>query len=307
MKILIADDDALSRRVLEAKLAKWGYDVVVAGDGREAWAVLQAPDAPRLAVLDWMMPGRDGVDLCRALRQRGPEPYTYVILLTAQAKEEDLVSGMEAGADDYIVKPFRSNELRVRLRAGRRIIDLQQALIVAREALRAKASLDPLTGLLNHEETLRALSAELARARRERRSVGVVMADVDRFKEVNDAHGHLAGDAVLQAVAGTMRARARQYDTVGRYGGDEFIIVMPGCDPERIATIANRLRAGVESGPIDTSEGLIPVTMTLGAAVSRQSSEIEPAALVRLADQALYRAKERGRNCVEVAVEPDPC
>jgi two-component system cell cycle response regulator len=204
MRILIAEDDPVSRRLLEAKLVNWGYEVVVTRDGNEAWQALQADDAPRLAILDWMMPGRDGVAVCREVRKGKGEPYTYLILLTAQAREEDLVTGMEAGADDYIAKPFKSSELKVRLRAGRRIIELQSELIAAREALRAQATHDPLTGLWNHEEILRILGLELVRAKREGRHVGVIMADLDHFKRVNDTYGHMGGDAVLRAAAKTM-------------------------------------------------------------------------------------------------------
>ncbi len=306
MKILIAEDDAVSRMILEAKLVKWGYDVIVARDGHEAAQALAAPDAPRLAILDWMMPGRDGVDVCREVRKRGAEPYTYLILLTAQAREEDLVRGMDSGADDYIVKPFKSNELRVRLRAGRRIIDLQQELITAREALRTKAARDPLTGLWNHEEILRQLEAELERARRAGQRVGVIMVDVDRFKNVNDTCGHLAGDAVLRAAAEAMRTLTRRYDAVGRYGGDEFLVIMPDCSPERVELFAERLRAGVGTDPVDTSEGLIPVTLSLGAAVSRAGAETDANALVQAADQALYEAKHAGRNRVHVVEGPAP-
>jgi diguanylate cyclase (GGDEF)-like protein len=306
VKILIAEDDAVSRRILEAKLVKWGYDVTIARDGHEAARALAAPEGPRLAILDWMMPGRDGVDICREVRQRGPEPYTYLILLTAQAREEDLVRGMDAGADDYIVKPFKSNELRVRLRAGRRIIDLQQELIAAREALRTKAAHDPLTGLWNHGEILRQLGLELERARRAGQRVGVIMIDVDHFKSVNDSFGHLAGDAVLRAVADVMPTLMRAYDSVGRYGGDEFLVVMPDCSVERAETFAERLRAGVGTNPMDTSEGLIPVSMSLGAAVSRVGAEADVRSLVQAADQALYEAKHAGRNRVHVVDGPAP-
>lgn len=305
MKILIAEDDGVSRRILEAKLAKWGYDVVAARDGDEAWQVLVSADAPRLAILDWMMPGRDGVDLCREVRKRDAESYTYLILLTAQGGEEDLVRGMDAGADDYIVKPFKANELRVRLRAGRRIIDLQQELIVAREALKAKASKDPLTGLWNHEEIRRKLELELARARREGQHVGVVMADLDRFKEINDTHGHLAGDAVLRATAEAFRTLTRSYDSVGRYGGDEFMIVLSGCNPVHAASLGQRLLAGICANPVDTSEGMIPLSISVGVAVSGPDRGTDTHALIQAADRALYRAKEKGRHRVEVAEGDD--
>ena len=299
MKILIAEDDQVSRRVLEAHLGKWGYQVLSARDGNEAWQILQSADAPRLAILDWMMPGMDGIELCRKVRQEGHEPYTYIILLTALSGEENLCTGMDAGADDYLTKPFRVNELRVRLRAGRRIVDLQDELIAAREDLRIKAAHDPLTGLWNHEEIIAALQRELARAKRGGRSVAAVMADIDHFKLVNDSFGHMAGDAVLRAVSNRMIVHMRPYDAVGRYGGEEFLVVLPGCDGENAAALAERLRLCICRSPMDTPEGQIPVTISLGVAVSC-GEESDAGLLVRAADRALYRAKEKGRNRVEV-------
>lgn len=300
MDILIAEDDTVSRRLLEAHLGKWGFTVTAARDGNEAWQILQSPDAPRLAILDWMMPGIDGTELCRRLRTEGQEPYTYIILLTALAGEDNLCIGMEAGADDYLTKPFRVNELQVRLRAGRRIVELQDQLIAAREALREKASHDPLTGLWNHEEIISNLQRELARARRGGLTVGVVMADIDYFKKVNDEYGHVAGDVVLRAVSDKMLQRMRPYDTIGRYGGEEFLVVLSGCEGENAAALADRLRLSIMREPIDTPDGTIPITMSLGVAVSSQG-DLDAGALIRAADQALYRAKNNGRNRVETS------
>jgi two-component system, cell cycle response regulator len=299
MKILIAEDDAVSRRILEVHLVKWGYEVIVTRNGDEAWRVLESADPPRIAILDWMMPGMDGVDVCRRVRSGVTEPYIYLILLTALGGEKDLVTGMEVGADDYIVKPFKADELRVRLRAGRRIIDLQNELITARESLRAKAAHDSLTGLWNHEEIISILKCELARAVREGKTIGAIMVDIDHFKRVNDTFGHMGGDAVLREVAARLLSQIRPYDAVGRYGGEEFLVVLPGCDREGAAALAERLRLSIASGPMDTPEGMIPVTISLGAAVSGAGGP-DAGALVRAADLALYRAKDQGRNRVEV-------
>lgn len=300
MRILIAEDDPVSRRLLEARLVRWGYEVVVTRDGDEAWNYLASDAAPKLAILDWMMPGLDGVELCRRVRSKGREPYTYIILLTALHGEDDLVTGMEAGADDYLTKPFNANELRVRLRAGRRIVEQQEELIAAREALRVKASHDPLTGFWNHEEILLILERELARCSRDGEHVGVVMADLDHFKRVNDLWGHLAGDAVLRGAASRMLAIMRPFDAVGRYGGEEFLFVLPGCCRKEAAAIAERVRAQVGGAPLDTPEGLIAVTISLGVAVGGREHP-DANALVKGADQAMYRAKEAGRNRVAVA------
>jgi diguanylate cyclase (GGDEF)-like protein len=301
VRILIAEDDPVSRRLLEAKLVKWGYEVVVTRDGNEAWQALQAEDAPELAILDWMMPELDGIEVCRRIRKQGKDLYTYIILLTALQQDADLVTGMDAGADDYITKPFKSNELKVRLRAGRRIIDLQHELIAAREALRERATHDPLTGLWNHEEILRILEQELNRADREGLAVSVIMADLDHFKRVNDTYGHMTGDAVLRMTAKRMLATFRNYDAVGRYGGEEFLIVLPGCD-NRCATVsAERLRLCIGKDAMDTPEGMVPVTISLGIAASSDEKRRDVNSIVRDADAALYRAKEQGRNRFEIA------
>ena len=299
MRILIAEDDAVSRRIIEAHLSKWGYQVVTARDGNEAWRILQSVEVPRLAILNWMMPGMDGVELCRKVREEAKEPYTYLILLTTLNGTEDLVTGMNSGADDYLTKPYNANELRVRLRAGRRIIDLQEELIAAREALRAKASHDQLTGLWNHEEILSILVRELARGQRERTPVGAIMADLDHFKKVNDDHGHQAGDAVLRESADRIRSLMRPYDAAGRYGGEEFLFVLPDCNEENTAVMAERIRSLLGGDPIKTQQGRIPVTISLGAAVSGPG-ESDAGSLVRAADLALYLAKSRGRNRVEL-------
>jgi diguanylate cyclase (GGDEF)-like protein len=304
MRILIAEDDPVSRRLLEVKLVKWGYDVVVTCDGDEAWEAIRAEDAPRLAILDWMMPGVDGVEICRRMRREAREPYTYIILLTALHRDEDLVAGMEAGADDYITKPFKTGELKVRLRAGRRIIDLQNNLIEAREALRKKAAHDPLTGLWNQEEILGILEKELDRVERRGGHISVVMADLDYFKRVNDTHGHLAGDTVLRLTAKSMLSMIRKYDSVGRYGGEEFLIVLPGSDREGASALAERLRLGIEGEIMDTPEGMIRVTFSLGVATyGGRGRHHDVNALVRRADTALYAAKENGRNRVEIALD----
>jgi diguanylate cyclase (GGDEF)-like protein len=301
MKILIAEDEPAFRRLLEEILINWGYDVLVARDGTEAWQILSSEDAPKLAILDWKMPGMEGVEICRNIRKKGGEYYTYIILLTSQQRDEDLVIGMEAGADDYIIKPFKHNELKVRLRAGRRIIELQDELLAAREILRAKATHDSLTGLLNHEEILDILDRELARSERDGHCVSIIMVDIDHFKKVNDTYGHLAGDAVLRTTAQKMHAIERAYDAVGRYGGEEFLLILPECCLDCAITIAERLRAWISSESMDTSEGIIPVTISLGVAASSKDGARDGRCLIKAADDALYKAKEHGRNRVEVA------
>jgi diguanylate cyclase (GGDEF)-like protein len=290
MRVLAAEDNPVFQSMLRTLLRKWGYEAIIAHDGDEAWRILDAPDPPRLAVLDWMMPGMDGVQVCQRLRTTRRDTYTYVLLLTARTESEDLVAGMDAGADDYLTKPFNAQELRVRLRAGRRILDLQ-------DALRRQASHDGLTGLLNRNTVLAKLHEEIARQQRESRPLSLLMIDLDRFKSINDTYGHQAGDAVLRQSAARMTAAARRYDAIGRYGGEEFLVVLPGCDLAAAVSQAERLREAIASTPMVLPERELAVTCSIGVACS---SGLGAEALIRHADQALYEAKANGRNRVEV-------
>lgn len=301
MRILVAEDDLSFRRLMEKKLAAWGYEVVVADNGNAALQILQSDDPPRLALLDWVMPGLEGVEVCRIVRGKKEEPYTYIILLTSQQRDQDLVTGMEAGADDFITKPFKHHELRLRLRAGRRILELQSELLAARDMFRTKASHDSLTGLWNHGEIIEILTHELSRAEREKNCVAAIMADIDFFKQINDTHGHLAGDVVLRSTAGKMHSMMRAYDFIGRYGGEEFLVILPECSLEYASAFAERLRLSVSNDSIDTPEGRIPITLSFGVATSINGRLKDAYSLVNAADKALYRAKENGRNRVEVA------
>lgn len=301
MKILIAEDDPVSSRVLEVFLRKWGYEVVAVTDGSDALAILEADDAPRMAILDWMMPGMEGVEVCRRVRQRTGRPYIYVLLLTARGQKQNLLEGLNAGADDYLSKPFDAEELKARLRSGERIIAMQDELIAARDALHEQATHDSLTGLMNRGASIPLLTRELARGAREHRPVAIVIADVDHFKRINDSYGHLAGDAVLQDAAGRMMNCVRSYDTVARYGGEEFLIVVPSASEDIAFRLAERIRRAIEATPIRTTAGNIPVTASFGVASCEADSALDVTTLLRLADAALYRAKSLGRNCVERA------
>ncbi|HYP09143.1 MAG TPA: diguanylate cyclase [Bryobacteraceae bacterium] len=296
MRVLIADDSLLSRRLLEGTLRGWGYDVVVAADGNEAWKILSADNPPSLAVLDWMMPGVTGPELCRLVRKRAAEPYTYILLLTSRNEKDDVVEGMDSGADDYITKPFDKHELKVRLRAGTRIVDLQEQLVTAREALRDQATRDYLTHLWNRSSILDILHRELDRSEREGTSVGVVVADLDHFKSINDTYGHFAGDAALQESARRMQASTRSYDAVGRYGGEEFLIVLPGVDEEGVRMQAERMRLAISGTPVSAKEAELKVTCSFGCS-SAVGGRVSAEALIRAADEGLYRAKRAGRNC----------
>ncbi len=309
MKILIAEDDPVSRRLLEVTLSKWGYEVIACADGARAWEVLQQPEAPQLVILDWMMPHMDGLQVCKQVRDPAKypaEPYLYIILLTAKSQKTDMVTGLEAGADDYLTKPFDAQELRMRLRAGRRILDLLDELVRAREIMREQARKDSLTQLCTRATVLEILQQELDRAQRSaERSmpVSIVLADLDHFKQINDTYGHLAGDAVLREAARRMRDAVRPYDCIGRYGGEEFLIVLSNCDTLGAVGLAQRLLQAVSHETIMLAEGAVAVTLSAGVATSGTIQDAEH--LVGSADAALYRAKHRGRNRVEVAASLD--
>ena len=303
MRILIADDSIVSRHLLEATLRKWGYETVVTSDGSEAWNILEGENAPRVAILDWVMPGMTGPEVCKRVRAKALETsedadanYTYVLLLTSKNQKEDLIEGMESGADDYVTKPFDQHELKVRLRAGTRIVELQAKLFSAREELRDQATRDFLTRLWNRSAIFATLTKELNRANREKRSVGIVLADIDRFKSINDTFGHQAGDTVLREFARRMEVSIRPYDAIGRYGGEEFLAVLPGCDEHCLPAQAERLRGALASPPMQIGEVSHTVTCSFGATVWQPGMSTEPEALVRIADEALYMAKNQGRN-----------
>jgi diguanylate cyclase (GGDEF)-like protein len=299
---LIAEDDPIFRRILENWFKKWDYGVTAVDNGLAAWEILQREDAPQLAILDWMMPGMDGIELCSKIRSRKQGPYRYVLLLTAKDDKQDVIAGLEAGADDYLTKPFDVDELRARVRAGRRILDLQAALICAQNDLQYAAAHDTLTGLWNRGAIFDLLRREVSRRQRTGDPLGVVMADIDYFKKINDTHGHQVGDAVLQEVTRRLAADVRPYDVVGRYGGEEFLIVFPGCTLANLIVGAERLRQSIASHPVETSAGPVAVTLSLGLASVEQDEKetLGCEGLLRTADEALYAAKARGRNRVEV-------
>jgi len=300
VRILIAEDDAVTRKLLEVHLAKWGHDVAPCSDGAQAWQILSAEYPPKLAVLDWMMPEIDGVTLCRQIRKLEKHPYTYVILLTSKSLKEDVVEGLEAGADDYIIKPFDVHELKVRVRAGTRIVELQENLLSALRASEFQASHDALTGLWNRRAIMEKIQQELDRCGRDGTDLGIVIADVDHFKRVNDHYGHLAGDAVLRDLAKRIDSSLRSYDAVGRYGGEEFIILLPSCDGAGAGEMAERLRACIADVPVRTDEGEIRCTMSFGASALEGRVVYDLNALIKEADEALLLAKNRGRNRVEL-------
>jgi two-component system, cell cycle response regulator len=297
--VLIADDDPVSRRLLEVSLSNAGYRATMATNGTQALRILEEQNGPRLAVLDWMMPEMDGIEVCRAIRNSARERYIYIILLTARGHQSEIVQGLEAGADDYVTKPFDLHELKARLRARKRTLELQEQLVTAREELRVQATHDSLTGLLNRRAILEVLEKELARSVRKGQPVAIIMADLDYFKRVNDTHGHPAGDTVLRETARRMLGSVRTYDSVGRYGGEEFVVVAPGCDLTEAVEQAERLRACISAEAIREGDITIATTMSLGVTATT-GGDAKSGQLLLAADEALYAAKHGGRNRVAV-------
>ncbi len=302
MKILIADDDVTSRAVLAGVLTKFGYEIVTTTDGEQALETLQGPDAPRLVILDWMMPGLGGLDVCRRLRAEPTDQPPYVIILTSKGGKEDVIDGLDAGADDYLAKPFDPGELRARVAVGARTVELQERLAETRAALAHEAMHDPLTGTLNRRAFAESLAREVSEERRHGHGLAVAICDIDRFKSINDTYGHPVGDEVLAGLVRLIEATVRAHDVLGRHGGDEFVILTAHTSAEGAIATFERVRAAVASTPIPTSVGDIPITISVGAAGWRAGETEER--LLAAADTALYQAKGAGRNRVCLAGEP---
>ena len=299
MKVLIAEDDSLLRQMLRGALAAAGHQLITAANGLDAWEMLQREHV-RMLIVDWMMPGLDGPELIRRIRGAGWPGYTYIILLTAKTGRDDVVEGLNAGADDYVTKPFRQDELLARMGVGARILELETRLSESLEREEALATRDSLTGLPNRRALYDRARAELNRAEREKRSVGVIMLDIDHFKLINDRFGHAAGDEALRRVAEVLQKSKRDYDYTGRWGGDEFLTILPGTSMLQAGLVAERIRASIdmvrlEVGGADTVE----LRSSLGVAcASPATSPIGIDDLLNQADGALYRAKADGRNRV---------
>jgi two-component system cell cycle response regulator len=296
IKVLIAEDNAVSAKILQKNILDWGYEVVLAKDGKEAWLALKS-EGIKLAVLDWMMPEISGIQLCQKIRENDhqgeDQEYTYIILLTAKDEQKDLIKGFSAGADDYITKPFHHLELKARLKTGKRIIDLQRQL-------QEQASRDGLTGLWNRKRMFRILDKEINRAKRNNLPVAIIMIDIDKFKAINDAHGHHVGDLVLQEVATILKKNVRNYDEIIRYGGDEFLAILPNCSLAKAESIAERLRQNMSKHRISNHAFSLNITFSLGGtSTENHPKDVTAEEFIMAADEALLEAK-KSRNCVVI-------
>jgi len=305
MRILLADDDLVSLRLIERMLQNNGYEVMTVDNGKDAVRALSRAGGPRLALIDWMMPELSGPAVCREVRCRHDDAYVYMLLLTAKQSSGDVVHGLEAGADDYLTKPCHPAELYARLHTGRRILQLEDKLVEAREEMRYKATHDALTSLFDRGAILAVLKGELRRSLRENSSVSLLFCDIDHFKQINDTNGHLAGDEVLEQVAQRLRDAIRSSDAVGRYGGEEFLIVLSDCKGAPLHERAEQVRNAIGCVPFVTAQGTFSASVSIGAVTIDhwdKSLSIEP--YLKSADSALYRAKSNGRNQVVYAQPP---
>ena len=295
MKILLVEDSYIDRTKLGCLLTDWGLEYVAVGSGTEAVKLLESENPPDIALLDWLLPGIDGIDVLRRIRKLSQGNYVYTIMLMATNQKQDRMKAMEAGADDYLPKPVDSAELRSRIMVGKRIAELQQSL-------RFAATHDFLTTLLNRSQILVALEREVSRGARDDKAASIIVADIDHFKRINDTLGHAAGDAVLKEVARRLKADLRPYDIVGRYGGEEFLLILPGCNLPNGSRRADDIRKLVAGKSIPTPAGETSVTISLGVTSTGHSRYCTPAEFLQEADASLSTAKKNGRNRVEIFV-----
>jgi diguanylate cyclase (GGDEF)-like protein len=284
MKILIAEDDLTSQRVLEAMLLKWGHEPVVTGNGQDAWERLQSGNAPRLALLDWMMPGMSGLDVCRQVRQRTAPGYTYVIILTARSDSQDAITALEAGADDFVSKPFHPHELRARINTAQRILELE-------ESLSKRAFYDQMTGLPNRSLLAEHFRGSADAAIRNGEMLAFLYCDVDHFKMVNDNFGHAAGDAFLKDVSGRLRENLADAGTLARVGGDEFVLLANVESADDATTLAKRIR-DVLARPIEAHGHRLSLAASIGISLFPNNGDSLDV-LLRNADQAMFETKRR--------------
>jgi len=298
-RVLVADEDAALRMSLRKTLGDWGFEVVLAKDGTEALSLVEQHRPPDVAILSRTLPKIDGMEICGRLSKDAREYCPYLFILARRGGERDMAGALESGADDYLVAPFGKRELRARLTAAERILTRRDGLIRSRDEFRHQATRDALTGVWNRGAILGILAYELSRAERtdgcEGRSTGILMLDLDHFKSINDTHGHLAGDLVLRETGKRLSRSLRASDSIGRFGGEEFLIVAPGCNEEELRELAERLRAEIESEAVCLGAAEVRITASIGAAIAPAKESLASRAIAA-ADLALYQAKRSGRN-----------
>jgi diguanylate cyclase (GGDEF)-like protein len=294
-RVLLAENDRALRLVLQQMLQGWGFEVLPATHGLEALNILEQERPPELAILSETLPGIDGVELCRRIADRASDCAPYVFILARSFRRLDMVRALESGAAEYLTMPFEASELRARLTVAARILTRQETLVRARDQLRIHATKDSLTGVWNRRAILEILEEELSRGARHERSTGVLLVDLDHFKRVNDLHGHLVGDLVLRETGRRLSRTLRSHDSIGRYGGEEFLVVVPGSKLSDLFELAERIRITMENEPIDAGQAKIPIMLSVGATIAA-ARERSTSKVIAVADDALYKAKRNGRN-----------
>jgi diguanylate cyclase (GGDEF)-like protein len=292
VNILIAEDQPPAALYLLRTLERIGHEVTVARDGEEAWRIIQNRQVP-LLISDWMMPNLDGPELCRRIRASASDHYTFIILLTSRDRREDRLTGLRAGADDFLIKPPDPDELAVRLEIAERILAVHDQLALQNAQLVELATVDELTGTKNRRRFREDLELLFGQADRLDSPLSLIMFDLDHFKQYNDSFGHPAGDDVLHWSGSILRAVVRAHDVVARYGGEEFVVLLPATDAIEALEVAERLRSAIACRPWPHRK----ITASLGVATAGPDTG-NAAALVDQADQALYHSKLSGRNQV---------
>jgi two-component system, cell cycle response regulator len=302
--VAVVDDDASIRRLVGALLAREGYQVIEASTAAEARSkLLEFPWD--LVILDRRLPDEDGVALARQIKANPALRGRYVIMLTGDTEAAEKIHGFDLGADDYVTKPFNPLELLARLRAARRIVDLQKELIVSNRRLELLSITDGLTQLYNHRHFQEEFSRLFDEASRYQRPLSLALLDIDFFKKVNDTYGHAAGDVVLKEVASLFLSSIRASDLAARYGGEEFAVLMPETTLEAAEAFAETIRRSIEVQPIETEEAQIPITLSIGVSSYPHTHFRHQREMIEAADRALYRAKRGGRNRVRIERRAD--
>jgi len=300
--ILLAEDNPISRKMLEKILVQEGFSVTAVENGKEALAKFEEDFFP-IVLTDWLMPEMEGPQLCQAIRNENPKGYVYIVLLTAKDSLDDIISGLEAGADDYLTKPANRSELIARLKNGPRILELEKSLKEANEEIRILSITDPLTGIYNRGYLNERLPQEIKRSIRYKRSLSIVLSDLDHFKQVNDQYGHVAGDAVLKGFVGCVVDSIRdQIDWTARYGGEEFLIVLPETDFDGAMHLSERLRQVVSNTVFRVDNQEIQISASFGVSgfsPEALSPHLSAMDMLKSVDKNLYKAKQGGRNRVE--------
>lgn len=291
MDILIVDDDPITRLALCAAVEEWSFVPIVADSAEDALQILSSDTPPHLLIIDWSMPGMSGVELCKKLRARPDGQFFYILMVTGKDGNDAVVEAMESGADDFLSKPFDPRILKVRLGAGSRIVRLEQTL-------NQLASRDSLTQCWNRRMIDELMTSAIAESSRKGTPLTLMVIDIDHFKKVNDTYGHASGDIALKHTVELLNQNLREYDQVGRYGGEEFVVLLPSTDKDSAWGIAERIRSSIQFSPavISDSES-IPLTVSIGIAETHHGDET-PLSLFERGDKALYTAKQSGRNRV---------